>query len=121
MGQATLLDGSSAEVAAQIQAAPTGNALDVVQQGPTAYVIDQTAGTVRRVDGATFELTSPASPIPDAHAGLTAIPSRNSMYTVDTQRGIVADTDPHTLARRGEMLSFASKLSHRTKSTWGWS
>ncbi|MEV4315031.1 hypothetical protein [Actinocrispum sp. NPDC049592] len=111
VGQVTLLDGSSVEVAAQLQAAPPGNALDVVQQGATAYVIDQTAGTVRRVDGATFELTSPASPIPDAHAGLTAIPSRNSLYTVDTQRGIVADTDPHTLARRGEMLSLASKLS----------
>jgi hypothetical protein len=111
VGQVTLLDGSSVEVAAQVQVAPAGNALDVVQQGSTAYVIDQTAGTVRRVDGATFEPTSPASPIPDAHAGLTAIASRNSLYTVDTQRGIVADTDPHTLTRRGEMLSLASKLS----------
>ncbi len=111
VGQVTLLDGSSVEVAAQIQVAPAGNALDVVQQGSTAYVIDQTAGTVRRVDGATFELTSPASPIPDAHAGLTAIPSPNSLYTVDTQRGIVADTDPRTLTRRGEMISLASKLS----------
>jgi hypothetical protein len=66
---------------------------------------------VRRVDGGTYELTPPASPIPDAHAGLTAIPSQNSLYTVDTQRGIVADADPHTLTRRGEMLSLASKLS----------
>src|SRR5256885_8563296 len=58
VGQVTLLDGSSVEVAAQIQAAPAGNALDVVQQGSTAYVIDQTAGTIRRVDGATYEMTA---------------------------------------------------------------
>jgi hypothetical protein len=72
-----------------------------------------TGRLLRSTRGAIFELTSPASPIPDAHAGLTAIPSQNSLYAVDTQRGIAADTDPHTLARRGEMLLLASELSRR--------
>jgi List-Bact-rpt repeat protein/PKD domain-containing protein len=114
VGQVTLLDGSSAEVSAQVQVAPAGNVLDVVQQGATAYAIDQTAGTVRRVDGATFDLTPPAAPIPDAHAGLTAIPGRDSLYTLDTRRGVVADTDPHTLARRGDLLALAGQLTAGT-------
>src|SRR6266508_506327 len=39
VGQLTLLDGSSVEVAAQVQVAPKGNRLDVVQQAATAYAV----------------------------------------------------------------------------------
>jgi Fe-S cluster biogenesis protein NfuA len=113
-GQATLLDGSSAEVSAQVQVAPAGDVLDVVQQGSTAYVVDRTASTVRRVDGATFHPTLPESPIPGARAGLTAIPGPDALYTVDGDRGILADTDPRTLARRGELLPVAGELSAGT-------
>lgn len=52
VGQLALLDGTSAEVAAQVQVAPAGDAITVVQQGSTAYAIGRTAGTVRRVNGA---------------------------------------------------------------------
>src|SRR6266508_4614291 len=45
VGQLTLLDGSSVEVAAQVQVAPKGNRLDVVQQAATAYAVDRTAWT----------------------------------------------------------------------------
>nr|WP_042198707.1 PKD domain-containing protein [Kibdelosporangium sp. MJ126-NF4]CEL23505.1 Flagellar hook-length control protein FliK [Kibdelosporangium sp. MJ126-NF4]CTQ89119.1 Flagellar hook-length control protein FliK [Kibdelosporangium sp. MJ126-NF4] len=111
VGQLTLLDGSSAEVAAQVQVGPAGNALEVVQQGANAYAIDQTAGTVRRIDGATFDMTEPQAPIPDARTGLTAIPGPASLYTVDGSRGILADTDPRTLDRRGGLLSLANQLA----------
>jgi hypothetical protein len=114
VGQVTLLDGSSAEVSAQVQVAPAGNQLDVVQQGSTAYAIDQSAGTIRRIDGATFDLTPPESPIPDAHAGLTALPGPDALYTLDSRRGILANTDPRNLTRRGELLSLASELSAGT-------
>jgi hypothetical protein len=110
VGQVTLLDGSSAEVAAQVQVAPAGDSLDVVQQGSTAYAVDRTAGTIRRVDGATFEVTPPASPIPDARAGLTAFANPNTVYALDTRRGILVDTDPRTLAARGQPLSLATQL-----------
>jgi hypothetical protein len=114
VGQVTLLDGASAEVSAQVQVAPAGNLLEVVQQGSTAYAVDQTAGTVRRVDGATFATTEPQAPIADPTTEITAIPSVDSLYTLDIRRGILADTDPRTLRRRGEMITVASKLTEGT-------
>jgi hypothetical protein len=111
VGQLTLLDGASAEVSAQVQVSPAGNAIEVVQRGSTAYAIDKTAGTVRRVDGATFELTQPEIPIPDARAGLTAFPGPDVLYTLDTRRGILANTDPKSLSRKGELLSLATELA----------
>jgi PKD domain-containing protein/List-Bact-rpt repeat protein len=114
VGQVTLLDGTTAEVSAQVQVAAAGSALDVVQQGSTAFAVDQNAGTIRRIDGATFEATPPQAPIPDAHTGLTAVPGRTALYTLDTQRGILARTDPTTLARRGDLLPVADKLGAGT-------
>ncbi|RSM67427.1 PKD domain-containing protein [Kibdelosporangium aridum] len=114
VGQVTLLDGMTAEVSAQVQVAPSGNSLEVVQQGTTAYAIDKSAGTIRRIDGATFDVSQPATPIADASGDLTVIPGRTALYTVDNLRGILADTDPRTLQRRGEMISVADKLTAGT-------
>lgn len=110
-GQVTLLDGVSAEVAAQVQVAQPGHTVDVVQQGATAYAIDRTAGTLRRVDGATFTLTAPASPIPGARSGLTAFADPHAVYALDTQRGLLATSDPLTLASDGPPISLAAQLS----------
>lgn len=110
-GQVTLLDGASAEVAAQVQAAPAGHVLNVVQQGSTAYAIDETAGTLRRVDGATFSLTAPATPIKGATSGLTAFADPHQVYVLDTQRGLLTTADPHTLSTTGAQLSLAAQLS----------
>src|SRR5947208_1161120 len=63
VGQLTLLDGSSAEVAAQVQVANRGEQFDVVQQAATAYAVNRSTGTIRRVDGATFDVSQPATPI----------------------------------------------------------
>jgi hypothetical protein len=115
VGQVTLLDGASAEVSAQVQVATAGNLIEVVQQGSTAYAVDKSAGTVRRVDGATFEMTAPEAPIADvSNGGLTAIAGPAALYTLDTKRGILADTDPRTLERRGEMIGLASQLKTGT-------
>ncbi|TML23644.1 MAG: hypothetical protein E6G35_13905 [Actinobacteria bacterium] len=64
VGELTLLDGSSAEVAAQVRVADPGDRLGVVQQSATAYAVDGTDGTVRRIDGATFQVSPPATPVP---------------------------------------------------------
>ncbi|MET0132534.1 MAG: hypothetical protein ABW215_02970 [Kibdelosporangium sp.] len=96
VGQLTLLDGSSAEVAAQVQVAPAGDVLDVVQQGPGAYAVDQTAGTIRRVDGSTFEVTQPEAPITGAGNGLAAFAGPASLYVVDTRRGLYTNAEPRT-------------------------
>ncbi|MCE7005770.1 PKD domain-containing protein [Kibdelosporangium philippinense] len=114
VGQVTLLDGMTAEVSAQVQVAPSGNSLAVVQQGTTAYAVDRSAGTIRRIDGATFDVSQPETPIADASRDLTVIPGRTALYTVDNRRGILADTDPRTLQRRGEMISVADKLTAGT-------
>ncbi|MEY9857852.1 hypothetical protein ABH935_003465 [Catenulispora sp. GAS73] len=110
-GQLTLLDGASAEVAAQVQAAPAGHVLDVVQQGSTAYAIDETAGTLRRVDGATFSLNAPVTPIAGATSGLTAFADPQHVYALDSHRGLLTTADPHTLATTGTPLSLAAQLS----------
>ncbi|MEV4317165.1 PKD domain-containing protein [Actinocrispum sp. NPDC049592] len=110
VGQVTLLDGSTAEVAAQVQVASAGTSLDVAQQGSTAYAIDQSAGLVRRVDGATFDTGPPTEPIPDTKSGLTVIPGPGVLYVLDSKRGVLATTDPKTLTRRGDLITLASEM-----------
>jgi uncharacterized repeat protein (TIGR02543 family) len=111
VGQLTLLDGASAEVAAQVQVAASGNDIDVVQQGANAYAVNHTKNTVRRVDGATYEPSAPATPIPDAGAGLQAFASTNVLYALDTQRGVFTGTDPGTLAPRGPLRPLAAQVT----------
>jgi hypothetical protein len=111
VGQLTLLDGSTAEVSAQVLVAQQGVSIDVVQQGATAYAVDRVAGTIRRVDGATFETGQPAVPIPDAGSGIAAFAGTESLYAVDTRRGLLAETDPRSLSTRGEPRSMAARVS----------
>jgi hypothetical protein len=111
VGQVTLLDGSSVEVAAQVRVAPSGAALDVVQEGANAYALDRTSGSIRRVDGATFEVTPPATPIPGAGPGLQAFAAPDAVYAMDTARGVLTTTDPRTLAVRSGPLPLASQVT----------
>src|SRR5205814_2075074 len=98
VGQLTLLDGASAEVAAQVRVAQPGEHLDAVQQAGTGYAVNRSTGTVRRVDGGTFEVTPPASPLPEAREGLRAFAGTDALYTLDSQRGVIIAADPTTLA-----------------------
>ncbi len=109
VGQVTLLDGSSVEVAAQVRVAPSGTDLDVVQEGANAYVIDRAAGSIRRVDGATFEASPPATPIPGAGGHLHAFAAPDTVYALDTGRGVLTTADPRTLAPRGGPLPLATQ------------
>jgi hypothetical protein len=113
VGQVTLLDGSSVEVAAQVRVAPSGATLDVVQQDATAYALDRTSGSIRRVDGATFEVTPPATPIPGAGAGLRAFAAPDTVYAIDTARGVLTTADPRTLAVRAGPLPLASQVTQQ--------
>src|ERR1041384_6742107 len=111
VGQLTLLDGASAEVVAQVQVSPRGHRLDAVQEGATAYAVDHTAGSIQRIDGATYDLTGPVTPIPGAGDGLTAFAGNGSLYALDTRRGVLTTADPGTLADRGGMTSLAAQAS----------
>lgn len=111
VGQLTLLDGSSAEVAAQVQVAGRGEHLDAVQQGAHAYAVNRSTGTIRRVDGATFEVSQPATPIPLASAGLQAFAGPDALYALDSRRGVLMSADPKTLANRGPAVPLASQVN----------
>ncbi len=113
VGQVTLLDGSSGEVAAQVPVASRGDRIEVTQQGGTAYVVNHGTGAVRRVDGATFEVTRPTVPIPDARDGLVAVPGPGVVYVLDAARGVLARTDPVTLADRDTALPLVTRLDPR--------
>jgi PKD domain/Divergent InlB B-repeat domain len=110
VGQVTLLDGSSVEVAAQVRVAPAGNRLEVVQQAATAYVVDRTAGSLRRVDGATFEPSAVVTPIADAAGGLLVFAGPHGVYALDSRRGVLTAADPQTLATQGGLVSLASQV-----------
>jgi hypothetical protein len=119
VGQLTLLDGSSAEVAAQVGIAPPGNQLDVAQQGSVAYAVDRTAGTVRRVEGTTFESTPAAAPLPDARNGLRVFAGTDVLYVLDTGRGVLTAADPRTLVTQGPPLSLTTRVSPQAASLDG--
>ncbi len=110
VGQVTLLDGSSAEVAAQVPVAPPGTGLTVVQQGSTAYAVNGTAGSVRRIDGATFAVSPAVVPIPEAGAGLDVFVGPDVLYALDTRRGVLTGADPRTLAARGGPVSLSAQV-----------
>ncbi len=110
VGQLALLDGSSAEVAAQVSVAPRGDRIDVVQQAAIAYVVDRTAGAMRRVDGATFEVGAVARPLPDASDGLLAFAGLHGLYALDSRRGLLTAADPVSLAAKGTTVSLASRF-----------
>lgn len=114
VGQLSLLDGPSTEVSAQVQVASPGSVLDVVQAGPNAYAVDQSAGTVRRIDGATFEVSAPESPIPGARGGLTAFAGSAKLYIVDTQRGLFTHADPRTGRALGDAKTLAAQIAPGT-------
>ncbi len=111
VGQLTLLDGSSAEVAAQVSVASPGSHIDSVQQGANAYVVNQSTGTLRRINGATFEVSPPATPIPDATTGLQAFAGPDALYALDTRRGLLSSADAQTLAARSNPVSLAAQVT----------
>ncbi|MCE7005673.1 PKD domain-containing protein [Kibdelosporangium philippinense] len=114
VGQATLLDGTTAEVVAQVPVAAGGNVLELTQQGTTGYAVDKTSGVIRRIDGATFELTPPSALLPNVTSGLTAFAGPDTLYAVDTQHGIVMPADPRTVLPIGDAQPLSAQLDANT-------
>lgn len=110
VGQLTLLDGSAEEVAAQVQVASQRDQVDAVQSGATGYAVNRSAGWIRRVDGATFALSPPASPISGADEGLRVLAGQDVLYALDIEHGAMAQADPATLDSRGAVQPLAAQI-----------
>ncbi len=111
VGQLTLIDGGTAEVAARVKVAEIPADLAAVQAGTVGYALDRTQGTVRRIDPATFVAAAPVEVIEGARGDLSAHPSGDVVYVVDHTRGRVAVADARSLSGlRGEVQSLAEAV-----------
>ncbi|SFQ99709.1 Alpha-tubulin suppressor [Lentzea waywayandensis] len=109
VGQATLVDGASAEVKAQVSVDRPSTALSVTQQGGGALVLNEKTGLLRRVDGPTEQVSPQVSVLP-ASDGLVVLPSPDAPRVIDVHSGVVAVVDPVTLAPRGEPERLAETI-----------
>ena len=111
VGQLTLIDGGTAEVAARVAVAEPGGDVASVQDGTVGFALDRTLGVVRRVDPATFVAAPGVEVIEGARGELSAHPSRELMYVVDHTRGRVGVADGRALSSlRGEVQSLAEPV-----------
>ncbi|WP_380152690.1 PKD domain-containing protein, partial [Kibdelosporangium philippinense] len=106
VGQMTLLDGASAEVAAKVPVAAAGTPLFAAQLGSTAYALNRWDGSIVRVDGATLEASPASKPL-----GSMLFPTPHTLYVLDSDRGLLSPLDPVTLAPQGPAHSLATKVS----------
>ncbi|MEU0530613.1 PKD domain-containing protein [Amycolatopsis tolypomycina] len=107
VGQLTLLDGASAEVAAGVRVDRPGSALSAAQEGTTGYALNRARGSVVRVDGATLEPSRSTSPVAESGDQLAVFPTPHAFYALDTRRGLLASADPKTLESRGKPYPLA--------------
>jgi regulation of enolase protein 1 (concanavalin A-like superfamily) len=85
----------------------------VVQSGATAYVLNRSTGGLVRVDGATFEVSPPAEPIPRAADGLQVFASGGSLFVLDGQRGVVTHADARTLSGWATPMPMAGQVGRQ--------
>jgi hypothetical protein len=112
VGQLTLIDGGTAEVAARVAVAGPGSDLGSVQDGTVGYALDRALGVVRRVDPATFVAAPGVEVIEGARGELSAHPSGDVVYVVDHTRGRVGVADGQALSSlRGAVQSLAEPVA----------
>ncbi|WP_206790319.1 PKD domain-containing protein [Amycolatopsis sp. MtRt-6] len=111
VGQLTLLDGASAEVAAGVQVDQPGTALYAAQEGATGYALNRARGSVVRVDGATLEPSRSTSPVAQSGDQLAVFPTPHAFYALDTQRGLLAKADPKTMESQGKPYPLGVKAA----------
>src|SRR5262245_61507954 len=103
VGQATLVDGSTAQVVTRVQLG--AGQLAAAQAGADAFVAAGD-GSVRRVDGSTFAVSAPSS-FAAAGQPLAVFPTSGALFAVNRSTGLVTVADPRSLAARATFsLSF---------------
>jgi hypothetical protein len=94
VGQLTLVDGSTAAVAAGISVSPPGHPLRVTQRGSDGYAVDQTDGSIARVDAATLHVVRHAAL--RSGGAVELLPGRAGVFLLDAA-GLLATAAPDTL------------------------
>ncbi|MET8758774.1 PKD domain-containing protein [Lentzea sp. NPDC004782] len=108
-GEATLVDGAAAEVAAHVPVAEPGAALTIAQRGNAAVVLNRKTGRLSSVDSATERVTPPVPVLP-ASDGLVVLPGPDALHVVDVRSGMTTAVDPATPAPRGEPQRLAEVI-----------
>ncbi|MBP2321583.1 PKD repeat protein [Kibdelosporangium banguiense] len=111
VGQLTLLDGSSAEVAARVPVAAPGSPIRATQLGSTGYALNRWDGSIVRVDGATQQPGRPTNPLAASGDQLTTFPTAHTLYVLDSNRGLLVPVDPVDLTPRGTPQSLAAQVT----------
>lgn len=110
VGQAALISGASGRRVAAIAVGPNPSDLEVVNAGTNAYVVNHGDGTVRRVDGATFEVTPRVQFATADGDQLQLLTGAGAVFVLDGARGIVHEVDARTLAERGPAHSLEASV-----------
>lgn len=111
VGQVALVDGASAKVITQVAVGRPGlpaGSLRALQSDLDAYVVDDSAGVVGRISGATYTWNRRPGLIAAGRAGELFVGS-GSLYLVDGRSGVVTTADPASLAVRGRQ-SLAARV-----------
>ena len=87
-GQATLVDGPTAEVKARVPVAEPDTALSVVQQGDAAYALNQRTGQLSRIDTAAEKVSRPVSLLPPSD-GLVVKAGPDALHVIDVHSGAI--------------------------------
>jgi PKD repeat protein len=108
-GEATLLDGATAEVAARVAIGEPSPALHVTQHDGAALVHNRETGALSRVDTATLQVTA-ANGVLLTDSALVAGSAPGVIFGVGVHSGTVTAVDPGTLTATGRPARLAGSL-----------
>lgn len=98
IGGVSLLDGSSGSIATSLGVAEGGDRFEVVQWGSDAILVNESAGTVSRLDGANWTIATGRVQFGEPGAALDVVAGQHSGWLI--QPGSVAPLDLETLEQR---------------------
>jgi PKD repeat protein len=97
-GEAELVDGNAAQTVTHVSLGP--GPLSGAQSGVTDFVVDSATGMIRRIDGATYQVSAPVRFDRPGEA-LAVYPAAHVLFVVDLSVGLVRVVDPDTLVTLG--------------------
>jgi hypothetical protein len=110
-GSAVLIDGATGNSIQQVRGALRSEQVDVEQDGASALVVDRAAGTVARIDGATWAVDEPRTVSSPNDPGLKVHLGGGTAWAIGQSTTVVQQLDPQTLAVIGEPQTVPSRVS----------